>query len=103
MAKGDAKDGVSFQGEEGSFYKVGFPALCVLVNEGKDHGEVTNDAGWADCFVCYGCWVSFVLPNVDRFAITNPPPYAFTNHFKAAVDTTLCIRWIATQLGIEDI
>ena len=65
------------------------------------HGEVVKVAGWADYLIGGGCREPFVLLNVNRFAISNTPPYTLPNYFKATMDTTPSIGGIASQFGID--
>ena len=96
----NAENGVSFKRKESFLNKVNFSSLCILINEGGDHGKVINAAGWADCLVGCACKEPFILLNVDCFAISNSPPYALPKLLQGYLDTPPSIRGIAAQLGI---
>ena len=77
--------------------------LCILINKSGYYGEVIKATGWVDCLIGGRCKEPFVLPNVNRFAISNMPPCALPNYFEATMDTMPSMGAIAAQLGIDNI
>ena len=97
----DFQNCVGFKRQENGSYHINFPPFSVIVNERRHHGEIFKIClGW-DHFVSCWCWQPLIVPNMDSSTITYPPSCALSEYFKAVVDTTPCIRGVATFLGVK--
>lgn len=66
-------------------------------------GFFWGGGGGGDQLISGQNWEPSILPNMDPFIVSHPPPGAFSYNLHTVMDTPPCVTWVVAFLRVQDI